>query len=134
MNNKFLNDTIVYGLGFVLLRGISFLLLPIYTNLLSTYDAGIIFIIYTILAFLNPVFSFGMDFNGSPLLTKLIHQRRKKKRFQPIRFNKINNRIILDKTHILYSKISSRIITDIIHILYSKINIPFNYLLSNLLS
>ena len=61
MNNKFLNDTLVYGLGFVLLRGISFLLLPIYTNLLSTYDAGIIFIIYTILAFLNPVFSFGMD-------------------------------------------------------------------------
>tara|TARA_B110000438_G_C15809768_1_gene649095 strand:+ start:935 stop:2335 length:1401 start_codon:yes stop_codon:yes gene_type:complete len=61
MKNKFLNDSIIYGLGFVFLRGMSFLLLPIYTNLLSTYDAGIVFIIYTILAFLNPVFSFGMD-------------------------------------------------------------------------
>ena len=61
MNNKFLKNSMIYGLGFLFLRGISFLLLPIYTNLLSTYDAGVIFIIYTILAFLNPVFSFGMD-------------------------------------------------------------------------
>ena len=61
MNSKFLNNSLIYGFGFVFLRGVSFLLLPIYTNLLSAYDAGLLFIIYTILAFLMPVFSFGMD-------------------------------------------------------------------------
>ena len=48
-------------MGFFLLRSISFLLLPLYTNLLNTSDAGIVFIIYTVLAFLNPVYAFGMD-------------------------------------------------------------------------
>lgn len=59
--NNFFNLSIIYGVGFLFLRGISFLLLPIYTNLLSTFDAGIIFILYTILAFLNPVYAFGLD-------------------------------------------------------------------------
>ena len=40
---------------------VSFLLLPLYTHLLSPYDAGIIFIIYTVLAFLNTIYSRGMD-------------------------------------------------------------------------
>ena len=61
MKNKFLNTSLVFGLGFVFLRGISFLLLPVYTNFLSTYDAGIIFILYALLAFLNPVYALGMD-------------------------------------------------------------------------
>jgi len=61
MKNKFWNYTVVYGLGFLLLRGISFFLLPLYTNLLSKHDAGIIFLIYTILAFLNPLYAYGMN-------------------------------------------------------------------------
>lgn len=59
--NSFFNLSIIYGLGFLFLRGISFLLLPIYTNLLSAFDAGVIFILYTILAFLNPIYAFGLD-------------------------------------------------------------------------
>ena len=59
--NNFFNLSIIYGFGFLFLRGISFLLLPVYTNLLSTFDAGIIFILYTILAFLNPVYALGLD-------------------------------------------------------------------------
>ena len=51
----------IYGLGFLLLRGISFFLLPLYTNLLSEFDAGVIFLIYTLLAFLNPVYAYGMN-------------------------------------------------------------------------
>ena len=39
MINRFLNNSLIYGVGFVLLRGISFLLLPLYTNLLNTFDA-----------------------------------------------------------------------------------------------
>ena len=61
MLNKFFNISITYGVGFFLLRSVSFLLLPIYTNLLDVNDAGIIFIIYTILALLNPLYAFGMD-------------------------------------------------------------------------
>jgi hypothetical protein len=59
--NSFLSLSLIYGFGFLFIRGISFLLLPVYTNLLSTFDAGIIFILYTILAFLNPVFAAGLD-------------------------------------------------------------------------
>ena len=59
--NNFFNISITYGVGFFLLRSISFLLLPIYTNLLNAGDAGIVFIIYTILAFLNPLYTLGMD-------------------------------------------------------------------------
>ena len=59
--NSFWNNTMIYGLGFLLLRGISFFLLPIYTNLLSAHEAGIIFLIYTLLAFLNPVYAYGMN-------------------------------------------------------------------------
>lgn len=61
MINRFFNISLTYGLGFFLLRSISFLLLPLYTNLLNTNDAGIVFIIYTVLAFLNPIYAFGMD-------------------------------------------------------------------------
>ena len=61
MKNSFWNNTMIFGLGFLLLRGISFFLLPIYTNLLPAYDTGIIFLIYTLLAFLNPVYAYGMN-------------------------------------------------------------------------
>ena len=61
MLNRFFSISITYGVGYFLLRSVSFLLLPIYTNLLSVNDAGIVFIVYTILALLNPVYAFGMD-------------------------------------------------------------------------
>ena len=75
MINNFLNTSLIYGIGFVLLRGLSFILLPLYTNLLNTFDAGIVFIVYALLAFLNPFFAFGMDsalmkFFNSPSYTK----------------------------------------------------------------
>ena len=59
--NNFWNITIIYSIGFLGLRAISFLLLPLYTNLLSANEAGYIFILYTIIAFLNTVYSHGMD-------------------------------------------------------------------------
>ena len=78
MINNFLNSSLIFGLGFVFLRGVSFLLLPLYTNLLSTFDAGAVFIVYSTLAFLNPIYSFGMDaalfkfFNSEKHTTKTI--------------------------------------------------------------
>ena len=61
MLSQFWKTTFVYGLGFIGLRMVSFLLLPLYTHLLSPSDAGIVFIIYTVLAFLNTIYSRGMD-------------------------------------------------------------------------
>ena len=61
MLSSFWKTTFLYGLGFIGLRMISFLLVPIYTQLLSPSDTGIIFIVYTILAFLNTLYSRGMD-------------------------------------------------------------------------
>ena len=63
MNNQnfFWGTTLTYSIGFLCLRAISFLLLPLYTNLLSPEEAGFIFIIYTILAILNTLYNHGMD-------------------------------------------------------------------------
>ena len=61
MLSQFWKTTFIYGLGFIGLRMVSFLLLPLYTHLLSPSDAGIIFIIYTVLAFFNTIYSRGMD-------------------------------------------------------------------------
>ena len=61
IKNNFWNNTFIYGIGFLLLRGISFFLLPVYTNLLSEFEAGTIFLIYTLLAFLNPIYAYGMN-------------------------------------------------------------------------
>ena len=61
IKNNFWSITAVYSVGFLSLRAISFLLLPLYTNLLSTLEAGYVFILYTIIAFLNTLYSHGMD-------------------------------------------------------------------------
>ncbi len=61
MFSVFWKTTFIYGIGFIGLRMISFLLLPLYTNILTPSEAGIIFIIYTVLAFLNTLYSRGMD-------------------------------------------------------------------------
>ena len=61
MQPAFWKTTFIYGLGFLGLRMISFLLLPLYTHLLSPSDTGVVFIVYTVLAFLNTVYSRGMD-------------------------------------------------------------------------
>ena len=61
VNFKFWKITSLYGVGFLGLRLISFILVPLYTNLLTPSETGIIFIIYTLLAFLNTLYSRGMD-------------------------------------------------------------------------
>lgn len=61
LNFNFWRTTSLYGFGFLGLRLISFILVPIYTNLLTPSDTGVIFIIYTFLAFLNTLYSRGMD-------------------------------------------------------------------------
>ena len=59
--HRFWGTAAIYTIGFLGLRALSFILLPLYTNLLTTHEAGILFIIYTVLAFLNTVYNRGMD-------------------------------------------------------------------------
>ena len=53
--------TLVYGLGNILNRGMTFLLLPFYTNLISTEDYGVYSLIYSFVALTNVFFIHGMD-------------------------------------------------------------------------
>ena len=95
----FWKTTTIYGLGFIALRAISFLLLPLYTNLLSNTDAGWVFIIYTLLAFLNVIYTHGMN----AALLKFFHSSNQKE-------------IITTST--VYSAVSSLILSFLLFFLY----------------
>ena len=96
---SFWKTTAVYGIGFIFLRAISFLLLPLYTNLLSQNEVGWVFIIYTILAFLNVFYTHGMN----AALFKFFHSYDKKE---------------IITTSLLYSIISSMILSLVLFLLY----------------
>jgi O-antigen/teichoic acid export membrane protein len=55
------SQSLIYGAGHVAARGATFLLLPIYTNIFSLEDYGIISLIYTFLGFMNVVLHYGLD-------------------------------------------------------------------------
>jgi O-antigen/teichoic acid export membrane protein len=55
------SDTAVYGLFTIVGRFLTFLLTPLYTNYLSIEEVGDIVFIFSIIAFLNIIYSFGMD-------------------------------------------------------------------------
>lgn len=55
------SDTIVYGVSTVLGRFLTFLLTPLYTNFLSASEIGDVTAIYAMIAFVNIVYSLGME-------------------------------------------------------------------------
>ncbi|HOK13687.1 MAG TPA: oligosaccharide flippase family protein, partial [Candidatus Kapabacteria bacterium] len=55
------SDTVIYGVFQVIGRFLSFLLTPLYTNYLTKTELAEITFIYSILAFLNIIFSFGLE-------------------------------------------------------------------------
>jgi len=61
MKNILKKESILYGVGHILSRLVSFLLLPIFTNLLTPYDYGIISLIYAFIGFFTVVLHFGLD-------------------------------------------------------------------------
>ncbi len=54
-------QSLIYGAGHVAARGVTFLLLPIYTNIFSLVDYGIISLVYTFLGFMNVILHYGLD-------------------------------------------------------------------------
>ena len=54
-------DTAVYGASTILARGLNYLLVPLYANLLTTFDNGIHALIYANIALANVLFAYGME-------------------------------------------------------------------------
>ena len=54
-------QSLIYGAGHVAARGVTFLLLPLYTNVFSLEDYGIISLIYTFLGFMSVILHYGLD-------------------------------------------------------------------------
>ncbi len=55
------SDTLVYGISSVLARFINYLLVPLHTNVFRQAEYGVVSLIYVTIAFLNVVFTFGME-------------------------------------------------------------------------
>lgn len=55
------SDTLIYGFSSVLARFINYLLVPLHTGVFNTAKYGIIGLVYASIAFLNVLFTFGME-------------------------------------------------------------------------
>ncbi len=55
------SDTVIYGSSTILQRFLTFLLTPLYTNFLSMAELGIVANLYSLIAFVNVVYSFGFE-------------------------------------------------------------------------
>jgi O-antigen/teichoic acid export membrane protein len=54
-------DTAIYGVSTIIGRFLNFLLVPFYTNVLSTSQYGIVATIYSYIAFMNIIYIYGME-------------------------------------------------------------------------
>jgi O-antigen/teichoic acid export membrane protein len=54
-------DTAIYGVSTIIGRFLNFLLVPFYTNVLLPGDYGIVAYVYSIIAFINVIYSYGME-------------------------------------------------------------------------
>ena len=55
------SDTAVYGLSTIVGRFLSFLLVPFYTNVLAPVDYGVVAYVYSLIAFVNVLYAYGME-------------------------------------------------------------------------
>jgi O-antigen/teichoic acid export membrane protein len=54
-------DTAIYGTSTIIGRLLSFLLIPFYTNVLKPEEYGITAYVYSLIAFLNVIYNYGME-------------------------------------------------------------------------
>ena len=59
-NKYLLKNTVIFAIGNIATRLLSFLLVPLYTNVLTTEEFGIIDLLCTICSFIIPIFSFNI--------------------------------------------------------------------------
>src|SRR6267143_6849915 len=58
---KLAGETVLYGLGSIVPRALNFLLVPLHTRIFSPDEYGIVTNLLAYVAFLNIVFTFGME-------------------------------------------------------------------------
>ncbi len=54
-------QTLVYGVGTIATRFVTFMLLPVYTNVMPKEKYGLAALIFTFLAFMNHIYNYGLD-------------------------------------------------------------------------
>ncbi|HEY5692087.1 MAG TPA: oligosaccharide flippase family protein, partial [Cyclobacteriaceae bacterium] len=58
---KLASETVLYGLGSIVPRFLNFLLFPLHTRVFNPEDYGVVSYLYVFVAFLNIVYTFGME-------------------------------------------------------------------------
>jgi len=58
---SFWKQSMIYGVGTILVRAVSFALLPLYTSYFTTGEAGYVFLLFTFIAFAQVFYNHGMD-------------------------------------------------------------------------
>ncbi len=61
MIQSFWKQSAIYGMSTILIRAVSFLLLPLYTTYFTTEEAGYIYLLFTFIAFVQVFYNHGMD-------------------------------------------------------------------------
>ena len=59
--HQFWKNSTIYGIGSVLVRAISFFLIPLYTNAFTQSETGYIFLVFTFIAFTQIMYYHGME-------------------------------------------------------------------------
>ena len=54
-------QTLIYGAGHILTRAVTFLLLPLYTNVFTPYEYGVISLAYAFMGFMHVALLYGLD-------------------------------------------------------------------------
>jgi len=57
----FWKESMIYGVGTILVRAVSFILLPLYTTIFTTAEAGYVYLLFTFIAFAQVFYNHGMD-------------------------------------------------------------------------
>ena len=97
-------DTLIYGFGNVFTRLITFLLLPLYTNILTPSEYGIITIIYVFMGFMNIIYHYGLDSSFLKYYAKEKNIKNQKTIFSTAFFLNLFSSIILSLLIFLFSK------------------------------
>ena len=58
---QLVTQSLIYGAGHIIARSVTFLLLPLYTNVFSLENYGVISLVYTFLGFINVILHYGLD-------------------------------------------------------------------------
>ena len=84
---KLAGQSAVYGISSILGKSINFLLVPLYTGYLDKEQLGSFTLIYAFMAFLNVIFTFGMETSYFRYSTGKV--------FPPKKYSKMRSHLLL---------------------------------------